>query len=140
MHRVLRPAGRVLVTSWAPPDRNTVLGIGLEAIRSVLPDLPRPAGPLPTQVPETCASEVRAAGFGDVRTELVTLPVEYDSVGAYWATMERAGAPFVVLRKKLGDERYAEATANAREYLLTKLGSGPVTLQAVAIYTSGTKA
>src|SRR5262249_727238 len=105
MHRVLRPAGRVLVTTSPPPDRNPILGMGLEAVRSALPELPRPAGPLPTQVPETCASEVRAAGFGDVRTELVTLPATYDSVGTYWDTMERAGAPFVVLRKKLGDER-----------------------------------
>jgi hypothetical protein len=54
--------------------------------------------------------------------------------------MERADAPFVTLRKKLGDERFTEVTAKAREYLLTKLGSGPVTLQAAAIYTSGTKA
>jgi len=53
--------------------------------------------------------------------------------------MERAGAPFVVLRKKLGDDKFNEAIQKGREYLLTKLGSGRVTLQAEAIYTSATR-
>jgi len=115
------------------------IGMGIEALRHVLPDLPRPPGPLPTQIPETCAAEVRAAGFRDVRTDLVTTTAEYDSVDAYWRTMERAGAPFAVLRKKLGDDRFNEAIQKGREYLLTKLGSGRVTLQAEAIYTSATR-
>ena len=64
---------------------------------------------------------------------------EYDSVDEYWRIMERAGAPFFVLRKKLGDDRFNEAIQKGREYLLTKLGSGRVTLQAEAIYTSATR-
>jgi SAM-dependent methyltransferase len=139
IHRVLRPDGRMLVTSWMPPDRNSVLGMGIEALRHALPDLPRPPGPLPTQIPETCAAEVRAAGFRDVRTDLVKATAEYDSVDAYWRTMERAGAPMVVLRKKLGDEKYTETLQKGRDYLLSKLGSGRVTLQAEAIYTSATR-
>ena len=139
IHRVLRPGGRVLVTSWAPPDRNTVLGMGIEALRHALPDLPRPPGPLPTQIPETCAREVRAAGFRDVRTDLVRTTAEYDSVDTYWRTMERAGAPMVVLRKKLGDERFNETIRKGRDYLAAKLGSGRVTASAEAIYTSATR-
>jgi SAM-dependent methyltransferase len=139
IHRVLRPDGRMLVTSWMPPDRNSVLGVGIEALRHALPDAPRPPGPLPTQIPETCAAEVRAAGFRDVRTDLVRAPAEYDSVDAYWGAMERAGAPFVVLRKKLGDDKYGETMRKARDYLVTRLGSGKVTLQAEAIYTSATR-
>ena len=135
IHRVLRPGGRVLVTSWAPPDRNTVLGMGIHALRHALPDLPRPPGPLPTQILETCAAEVRAAGFRDVRTDIVRATAEYDSADAYWRTMETAGAPMVVLRKRLGDDKFNEAIENGRQYLLTKLGSGRVTLQAEAIYT-----
>jgi SAM-dependent methyltransferase len=139
IHRVLRPGGRLLVTSWMPPDRNTVLGMGIMALRHALPDLPRPAGPLPTQIPETCATEVRVAGFRDVRTDIVKATAEYDSVDTYWRTMERAGAPMVVLRKKLGDEKFGEAMRKGRDYLLTELGRGRITLQAEAIYTSATR-
>ena len=53
--------------------------------------------------------------------------------------MTKNSSPSFRVSKKLGDERYAEATAKAREYLVTKLGNGPITLQATAIYTSGTK-
>src|SRR5262249_5572758 len=56
--RVIRKGGRVLVTSWAPPDRNLLHGAALAALREALPDLPRPAGPLPTQIPDVCAEEV----------------------------------------------------------------------------------
>jgi SAM-dependent methyltransferase/uncharacterized protein YciI len=139
IHRVLRPGGRVLVASWATPDRNTVLGSGLEGLRAALPDLPRPPGPLPTQVPETCASEVRSAGFRDVATTHVTVDVTFESVDAYWKTMQRAGAPMVLLRKKLGDDAFEDAARKAREHLRGKLGTGQVTLAAAAIFTSGTR-
>lgn len=140
IHRVLRPGGRVLVASWATPDRNTVLGMGLEGLRSALPDLPRPPGPLPTQVPEICASEVRSAGFHDVTTTLVTANVEFESVDAYWKTMQRAGAPMVMLRKKLGDDAFEDAARKARKHIRGKLGDGSVTLTAEAIFTAGTRA
>ena len=139
IHRVLRPGGRMLVASWATPDRNTVLGTGLEGLRSALPELPRPPGPLPTQVPEICASEVRSAGFRDVTTTIVTASATFESVDAYWKTMERAGAPMVLLRKRLGEEAFEDAARKACEHIRGKLGTGPVTLGAEAIFTSGTR-
>jgi SAM-dependent methyltransferase len=139
IHRVLRPGGRVLVASWATPDRNTVLGVGMEGLRSALPDLPRPAGPLPTQVPEICAAELRSAGFCDVNTTLVTVGVNFESVDAYWRTMQRAGAPMVLLRKKMGEEAFEDAARRAREHIRGKLGTGSVALGAEAIFTSGTR-
>lgn len=139
IHRVLRPGGRVLVTSWATPDRNTVFGASLEALRYALPDLPRPAKPFPTQIPETCAQEVRDAGFTDVKTDIVGTKVEYESAVAYWQMMETAGAPMVVLRKRLGEEKFAATRARACEFLTNHFGSGRVTLTLEAIYTSGTR-
>ncbi|MFN7972755.1 MAG: class I SAM-dependent methyltransferase [Acidobacteriota bacterium] len=139
IHRVLRPGGRVLVTSWAPPDRNAVLGMKVEALRHALRELPRPPGPLPTQIPETCAAEVQAAGFRDVRTDLVRATAEYDSVDTYWRAMDRSDAPMLVLRKKHGDDRFEEVLRKGRDYLIEKLGSGRVALTAEAIYTSATR-
>jgi SAM-dependent methyltransferase len=139
MHRVLRAGGRLLVTSWATPDRNTMLGTGLEAIRHALPDLPRPPGPLPTQQPEAVAAELRDAGFRDVGTKIVTLSVPISSVDDFWRTFERAGAPFVVLRKKLGEAAWQGATERARAFLRERFGDEPFTLQVEAIYTFGTR-
>jgi SAM-dependent methyltransferase len=136
MHRVLRPGGRLLVTSWMPPVENTVLGAGLAALREALPDLPRPAGPLPTQVPEVVAGEVRAAGFGQVEARIVRAPVSYASVEDYFRTMQRASAPFVVLKKKLGDRGWQEAMEKTMAALKQRFGDGAVSLEAAAIFTS----
>jgi len=139
MRRVLKDGGRVLVSSWQTPDRNTSLGAALTALREALPDLPRPAGPLPTQVPETVAGELRAAGFRDVETKLVEHEMVVASSDEYWSLHDRAGAPMVLLRQKLGDAAYDAAAEKAKALLRAKLGDGPVTLRLAAIFTTGVR-
>ena len=138
-HRVVRAGGRVLVTSWAPPDKNAVLGAGLAALREALPDLPRPAGPLPTQLEDVCAEEMRAAGFGDVSATIVRTSIRYPSAASYWDVMERAGAPMVMLRSKLGEPAWQAAVERANEALRSRYGDGELTLDAEAIFTTGVR-
>jgi SAM-dependent methyltransferase len=138
--RVVREGGRVLVTSWAPPERNLVLGAGMSALREALPDLPRPAGPLPTQIPDVCAEEMRTAGFADVSATIVRGSVRYASVAAYWDVMVRAGAPIALLRAKLGETAWQAASERALAALRSRYGSGDVALDAGAIFTTGVRA
>jgi len=139
IERVVKPGARVLVTSWSTPDRNTVLGNGMEALRAALPDLPRPPSPPPTQIPEVCASEMRAAGFESVSTELVGLPMPLGSVDEYWKMFESGGAPIAVLQKKLGAEAWRAVSERALAHLRERLGTGPIELRAEAIFTSGVR-
>jgi SAM-dependent methyltransferase len=139
LRRVVRADGRVLVTSWAPPDRNLAIGAGMAALREALPDLPRPAGPLPTQVPDVCAEEMRTAGFADVSATIVRGSLRYPSVAAYWDTMERAGAPMAMLRNRLGEPAWQAAAERARKALSSQYGDGAVTLEAEAIFTTGVR-
>jgi SAM-dependent methyltransferase len=136
LHRVVRPGGRVLSTSWATFDRNTALGSGIEALRAALPDLPRPSGPLPTQNPDLCASELSAAGFRDVSARIVQFPVRYASAAAYWRSFDRAGAPIALLRKKLGDA-FPAAAERMKSALRARLGDAPFELTAASIFVSG---
>lgn len=140
MFRVTVPGGPVLFSSWAPPEQNTLIGAGLNALRAALPELPRPKGPLPTQQPEVCAAELSAAGFESVETELFQRSVSFDSVDQYWENFERAAAPLAHLRQKLGEAAFAEATGRARRELQQSLGSGPISLDCVAIFTFGDRA
>jgi len=137
MARVVVPGGRALFTSWATPEQNTLIGAGMEALRAALPELPRPRGPLPTQQPEVCHAELEAAGFEGVETQLFQQAVRFTSVEAYWRDFERSSAPLAVLRGKLGDERYSEATASARKLLQERYGDGSFTLDCCAILTHG---
>jgi SAM-dependent methyltransferase len=137
--RVVRAGGRVLVTSWAPPDRNLAIGAGMAALREALPDLPRPAGPLPTQLPEVCAEEMRAAGFDDVSATAVRGGVRYASAEVYFDTMTRGGAPMAMLRNKLGEPAWQAAAQQALSSLRSRYGEGEVVLGAEAIFTTGVR-
>jgi SAM-dependent methyltransferase len=138
LHRVVRPGGRVVSTSWATFDKNTALGSGIEALRAALPDLPRPAGPLPTQNPDLCASEFIVAGFRDVSARIVEFPVQCASAAAYWRSFERAGAPIVLLKKKLGDA-FPAAAERIQAELRARLGDAPFELTASSIFVSGVR-
>lgn len=137
--RVVREGGRVLVTSWAPPDRNLALGAGMAALREALPDLPRPAGPLPTQIPDVCAEEMRAAGFADIGATIARSSIRYASVEAYWDVMVRAGAPMAMLRAKLGEDAWQAASDRALAALRSRHGDGEVRLDAEVIFTTGVR-
>lgn len=138
IRRVVRRGRPVLVTSWMPPDENTVLGAGLDALRAILPDMPRPSGPMPTQIPDVCAEELRSAGFDDVTARVIAVDVVYDSVDAYWRTVARAAAPMVLLQRRLGEERFRAVSEGALARLRDQLGDGRITLKASSIFTSGT--
>jgi SAM-dependent methyltransferase len=138
LHRVTRPGGRVLSTSWATFEHNTALGAGIEALRAALPDLPRPAGPLPTQDPDVCASELRGAGFRDVTVRIVKQPVRYASAAAYFRSFDRAAAPLALLKKKLGAD-FPAAAERMQTALRTRFGDAPLDLQAASIFASGVR-
>jgi SAM-dependent methyltransferase len=138
LFRVVRPGGRVLVTSWLPPDRNTMIGAGMQALRDAIPELPRPAGPLPTQRPDACAAELAGAGFSGVTADVVEFPVLHESADAYFRSFERAGAPLSLLRQKLGEVGFEAARGRA---LASLRGRYPeeLDLRCAAIFTSGVR-
>jgi SAM-dependent methyltransferase len=137
MFRVVVPGGRALFTSWAPPEQNTLIGAGLSALRAALPDLPRPKGPLPTQIPEVCAAELEATGFEQVGTRIVTQALQFPSVETYWESFSRASAPLAVLRHRLGEDEFARAAERIQALLREQWGQGAFSLDCAAIFTSG---
>ena len=137
MLRVVVPGGRVLFSSWAEPSKNSMLGVGLEALRAALPDLPRQAGPTPTQDPARCAEELEAVGFEQVSTQLFERKLSYTSVSEYWSLFERGAAPLAVLKNRLGAQAYAEAAVRAQTALSATYGNGPLELTCSAILTYG---
>jgi ubiquinone/menaquinone biosynthesis C-methylase UbiE len=137
MLRVVVPGGKALISSWAVPEQNTMLGAGMTALRTALPDLPRPSGPLPTQSPDACAAELEATGFERVATQLFKKAVSFGSVAEYWQNFERAAAPLVVLKKKLGPDAFADAMTRAQAVLTETYGNGAFSLDCVAIFTFG---
>lgn len=137
LYRVVVPGGRVVTSSWATPDQNTLLGAGMEAMRAALPDLQGPRGPFPTQDPAKCEAELDAAGFERARTQLFKSSVKFGSVEEYWRVFEQAAPPVALLRQKLGDAGYGEMSSRILAELRARFGDGPLSLDCAAIFSCG---
>lgn len=135
MKRVLVPGGRAVIATWAPIARRPLMQIGFEALAEAVPDLPPPPkGDL--RDPEECASEMSAAGFGQVTARRFTASVIMATPEAYLRMMERSSAAFDTLRRKLGEEGWPEARRRLLEAVRRRLPEGGE-LSAEAILTRG---
>ena len=122
--RVLRPGRRAVVSSWAPFEG--VFAQVFESVGAVLPDLPFGKGKPPLGDASEFAQEMQVAGFKDVVVHSQTHVMKSPSLAVFWAGMQRTTAPFVLLRRKMGDEKWGEVADGVFERLRTQLGDGPV--------------
>lgn len=121
--RVLRPARRAVVSSIAKiPDQAALV---FEGISTMLPDLPV-GGKAPLSDPDEFTREMSAAGFGAVTIHTVSHTVTTPSLAEYWEKLQRSAAPIALLRRRLGEERWAEVSAGVFDQLYNSLGDGPV--------------
>jgi hypothetical protein len=82
---------------------------------------------------------MEAAGFRDVaiaeRAHIWPSP----SMQEFWEKSQRSTAPIVLLRKKTGEEKWAEVSAGVLERLRAQFGDGPQNLSGRAWLGVGRK-
>ena len=138
MRRVIRDGSKAGVTTWAPIERRPFIKIGLEAMAEAVPQLPpMPKGDL--QEPQACIEEMTAAGFRDVTTHPFTASVRVDSAEHYLRIMERSGAGFAALRKKIGETNWPRVYDRLLEAVRRRLPEGGAELSAEAIVSVGVR-
>jgi ubiquinone/menaquinone biosynthesis C-methylase UbiE len=137
MFRVVAPGGRVVISSWATPDENSLFGAGMAAIRATLPDVAPPGGPLPMHTPEACAEELEAIGFESVATHRFKQAVRFGSVAEYWQAFSRGSVLITTLEQKLGPEAWADASKRIQDALVASLGDAAFELDCAAILSYG---
>jgi SAM-dependent methyltransferase len=138
MHRVLRPGGRALVATWAPLERRPFIKLGFDAMAEALPNLPpMPKGDL--QQPEECVAEMSAAGFRDVKTHPFTSSVHVESAEHALQVMERSGAGFAMLRKRIGEQAWPAVHARLLAAIARRIPEGGGDFGAEAILSVGAR-
>ncbi|HYO98078.1 MAG TPA: methyltransferase domain-containing protein [Polyangiaceae bacterium] len=139
--RVLRPGGIAVVSSWAPADDSPLLSLMFGALRAADPERAPPARDLLSlENPVLFAEEMRSAGFEDVQVSPHVHSVRIEDAGAAWDTMVRSSAPLVMLRRRLGEEVWAQQAERAKAYIAEQLGTGAQELSTTAFLGTGRKA
>lgn len=115
LFRVLRPGGKLVVTSWAPVQGP--IEAMYRIVREVLPGVPFQAGQAPLGTPQAIEQEVTAAGFSVLDVEPATVRFRYPSVAAFWAENSRASGPLVAMKLRLSVPDWARIEAQILELL-----------------------
>lgn len=137
LRRVLRPQGRLVVSSWAPFEG--AFALVMDSIRAMLPGLPFGQGAAPLGDPQQFAREMADAGLRDVAIHPVRHREKVPTLAEFWESLQRTMAPVVLLRRKLGDQRWSEVARGVFDRLGSELGDGPVEERFTAYLGVGVK-
>lgn len=141
LRRILAPGARAVVSSWQPLERVPVMAAMFGALRETLWKTFGQGGPpqsdqAPLTTPEACRAEM-GRSFVDVVVHPVSTEVDFPSVDALWESMQRTMAPIVMMRRGVGEERWAPLSSAARAAMAAALGEGPVKLAMNALLAVG---
>jgi hypothetical protein len=103
----------------------------------MLPGLPLGGGKPPLGNPDEIRREMTLAGFATVTVETVVHELTAPSFEAFWTVMLRSNAPLVLLRHRLGEERWQAIAPKIRERVRQTLGDGPLVIGRGAYFGVG---
>lgn len=136
LRRVVRPGGRVVISSWPPSERMPLMQVLFAAMREQ--GLGLPEGPPALGEAADYERELGAVGFKDIRPEVVTRVMTAPSLDALWDSLARSMAPLVLMRKMFGEERWAGLAKSIRNQLEARFGGGEQRIEMPAWITVAT--
>jgi SAM-dependent methyltransferase len=136
--RVLRPGARALVASWPPSDRVPIFKALFAAMRAEQPDAKGGEAPPPPLGTEAeVRAEFAAAGFREIEVHEHVVPTGTMPIGDVWRSFTRGGAPVVLMRRRLGEEKFADFSRRVTARLEAEFGTEPVDVQFTALLGIG---
>ena len=141
LHRVLKPGGTAVVSSWAPIEQSPAMRLMFGAIRAMQPDVASLPAPTIESLdnPEVFQREMAEAGFSNSRIVLVTQAMEAPDVDTLWDNLVRGSVPLVMLREKVGETAWSDMVVLGKNHLRDHVGTGPVSLTSDAWLGIGVK-
>ncbi|CAN5789880.1 methyltransferase domain-containing protein [soil metagenome] len=142
LRRVLKPGARAVVSSWQRLEDNPMLSARFGALREAMgkalgPNAPKPgAQEMPLVTEQQCKDEM-AEAFGDVEVVAISHSQTATSAEDIWFSIERTMAPLVLMRKTVGEERWAPLSNAARDAVVAAVGNGPPVMTLPAWLTVG---
>jgi SAM-dependent methyltransferase len=139
LHRVLKPGGQALVSSWAPAAQSPLVQAVMAALRhDGAPPEPDRA-PSGLEVPENLEREMTEAGFADVKVFPVTRAVDVATPEEFWQDTVRGTAPIAMLKRSMNEADWAVVEEQAIARLTAMFGRTPTVLTTTALLAIGSK-
>ncbi len=141
--RSLAPGGRMAATVWDVPPKVPMVSLAMGVIQSMFQPPPPPRGtPNPFALADTSILEqgLTGAGFTDIKTERMTVMVEFPSAKGYTDFLQDIAPPVRAMLANQPEEKQREAwaaIANAAGQFSD--GSGVVRMPNEAILMAGRK-
>ncbi len=123
LHRVVRPRGLGVISSWRPMEEGPLFAAVFGALRELMPA----RGPAPPQglaSVDDCQREMSDAGFVDVQVIEVVDAFEAPSFEELWRWFPSTCVPLALMRERMGAP-FALIDAILRERARSAVGSGP---------------
>jgi ubiquinone/menaquinone biosynthesis C-methylase UbiE len=134
--RVLRPGARAVVSSWPPLERVPMMAALFGAMKA---ELPGPGSDLPPAL--GTAAEMKAelgrAGFTGIEVHEHEIAPRTVTAAELWRIFSRGGAPVVLMRRKMGEEGFADLSRRIVARLEEALGTEPRELRLTALLGVG---
>jgi ubiquinone/menaquinone biosynthesis C-methylase UbiE len=137
IRRVLRPGGRLVLSSWVPADRVPVISDVWRILAAEITDLPYTRIRPVMGDPATFRAELEAAGFADVEVHEVQKQLEVRSVVDYWHALERSTPPILATREVVAPERWADLSGRIAKELVSRCGTQPQSVPLMALLGGG---
>lgn len=131
LRRVVKPGGRVVVSSWHPLDQVPFMAAFFgklgEIMRRNNPTAPAAPPRFPLIAAADYQDEMGAAGFSDIAVSTVEASIASAPPRDLWANVQRTNAPIVLMQHQLGAawQPIADEIGDALE---AQFGSGPQTI------------
>ena len=141
LNRVLKPGGRVAVTSWAPVTDSPLMQLIFSAITVAFPRKPESGSKnIPNlEDPDNFEKEMQNAGFTDVSISHFDGGWEVRDHKAFLDAMVRGSAPIVLLKQQLDDKTWTEKRGIMLDYIMQEIPELPHTLHSRAYIGTGSK-
>ena len=143
LRRVLVPGARAVVSSWIRLEENPVLSAMFTAIRAAMSKVMGPAAPqpgsadMPLTTEDACRLEM-SASFADVEIHRITHGQTFPSIEAVWPSIERTMAPFVLMRRMLGEAKWAVVAEAGAAAIVDAMAGAPPVIELPAWLSVGT--
>ncbi len=133
LHRVLRPGGQMLVSSWAPLRQSPMMQLMHGALQAADPSLAAPdEDHTSLENPDALRQDLESAGFRNVVIEAVERGIHVSDIVDFWRKLSRGAAPLALLRQQLSEAEWRDREEAVIEHLVRKMPQLPTTLTSTA--------